>query len=98
MKKTELPIVVLSLMLASVSLAAVPVPTANPKDTAERREFLSMAERNKLVNALFGAGKVARGCTFELLDPSRPYVASNLGLFCPGRLTYCDAITADCGQ
>lgn len=88
-----------ALMIASAAYAApVPVRTANPQDTAERREYLLMAERNKLVNALFGSGKIARGCTFELLDPSRAYVASNLGLFCPGKLTYCDSITADCGK
>lgn len=99
MKKSDYVVMVASVLLLGAALAygaPAPVRTATPDERAERVAFNQMAERNKLVNLLFGAGKVAKGCTFELLDPSRPYVASNLGLYCPGRLTYCDAVTADC--
>jgi len=99
MKRTDVILLVVSVLLFGAAIAygaPSPVRTATPDERAERVAFNQMAERNKLVNLLFGAGKVAKGCTFELIDPSRPYVAANLGLFCPGRLTYCDAVTADC--
>lgn len=98
MKTYRVAIVALGFLIgaAYADSAPVPVRTATPDEELERFAFNQMAERNKLVNLLFGSGKVAKGCTFELLDPSKPYVAANLGLYCPGKLTYCNAVTADC--
>lgn len=93
-------VVVLLLAISTAAHAApVPVRTANPEEAASRAAFLRFQQNVKLADALFGTGKLPKGCAFELKNPSLDWKVANIRIACnKSMFDYCDAITADCGN
>lgn len=96
MRSTILALILTFAVVATASAQPI-VRGATPEESAAAAGAARFGAREALKRALFGVGKLPKGCSWELVDPSQEYVATNLAINCGGELlTACDAQGYSC--